>query len=391
MSAAGQRPWPRVLGELRARLLRRSPYRTARAPHMRAMTSVDALLAAFVIASLPALMVGLWNTGFQAFEAMEAAGVEVLTGWRGDLLSAVGVHRASAEPIACLLLGLSFFLPLVLVALAVCVFWELVFATLRRRTVDPGWLMTGWLFVLLLPATLPIGLAALGVTFAVVLGKHIFGGTGRYIASPPLLGVLFLYVSYPGFFEAPGALVPVPAGSAPATWALLAEGGMEAAAQQGITWAQVFLGQEVATLGTGSSLACLIGAAFLIRTGAASWRTLLGALGGLILTTLILNAAAGEDPAWQLPWYWQLAVGNFAFAIAFLATDPTTSALTPGGRWIHGALIGVLTVLMRLVNPSHPEGVLFAILVASLFTPAVDYAVLRVHTARMRWAGGPTP
>jgi Na+-transporting NADH:ubiquinone oxidoreductase subunit B len=376
------RPWPRVLEELVQRLFSPSPHATVSAPHVRAPVSVERLLCYFVIASVPTLVVGLWNLGFQTFEGMAAMEIDVSPGWRGGILAVLGLPLSRESAVACVFLGLLYFLPLLVAALAVSIFWEVVFATQRHRPVDPGWLMSSWLFVLLLPASLPLGLALLGMSFGVVLGKHIFGGTGKYIVSPPLVGVLFLYFGYPAHFVGETALVPVPSFTVSSTWAVLAEEGTASA--QGVTWIQVFLGQEIGALATGSTLACLIGAVFLIYTGAASGRTLLGALGGLVITTLLFNELGSEDPAWLLPWHWQLAIGRLAFGVAFLATDPTTSPMTPAGRWIHGALIGVLTVIMRVANPAHPDGALFAILVAGLATPVIDYFVLRACLARWR-------
>ena len=374
------RTWPRVLHELVDRLFSPSVHATAGAPHIRAPLNVEHLLLLFVIASVPALGVGAWNLGFQTFGALGEVGTDTPTGWQGGVLAALGLPFSTESALACFLFGLLYFLPLLAAALAVSIFWEVVFATMRHRSVDPGWLMSSWLFALLLPASLPLGLVLLGMSFGVVVGKHIFGGTGKYIVSPPLLGVLFLYFGYPGFFTGVAAFVPVPGFTGAVTWAVVVDGGIPS----GITWIQVFLGQEVGALATGSTLACLIGAVFLIVRGVASWRTLLGALGGLAITAALFNHFGGEDPAWFLPWHWHLALGSFAFGIAFLATDPTASPTTSVGRWVHGVLIGILTVIMRVANPTHPDGALFAILVASLATPLIDYCVLRVWLTRSR-------
>jgi len=380
LTTESARTWPRVLEELVEQLFTSPTHATVRAPHVRAAVSVERLLFLFVIASMPALGVGLWNLGFQTFEALAVTATDVPPGWQSGLLAALGVPLSKESAVACFSLGLLHFVPVLAVALAVSIFWEVAFATLRHRPVDPGWLMSSWLFALLLPASFPLWLALLGMSFGAVIGKHIFGGTGKYIVSPPLLGVLFLYFGYPGLFIGETAVVPVIGFAGNSTWAVVADGGIPA----GVTWMQVFLGQELSALATGSTLACLIGAVFLIYNGAASRRTVLGALGGLVVAAVVFNYWGSEDPAWLLPWHWHFALGSFAFGIAFLATDPTTSPTTPAGRWIHGALIGVLTVIMRVANPSHPDGALFAILVASLVTPLIDYCVLRAWLARSR-------
>ena len=377
------RTWRRVLDELTEQLLSAPTHATLSAPHIRAPVSVERLLFLFVIASVPALGVGLWNLGSQIFEALAVMEIGALPGWRGRVLNMLGLPLSTESATACLTLGLLHFIPVLVVALATSVFWEVLFATLRRRAVDPGWLMSSWLFALLLPATVPLWLVVLGMSFGIVIGKHIFGGTGKYIISPPLLGILFLYFGYPGLFVGEAALVPVPGFTGISTWAAVADAGIPLET----TWLQVFLGQEIGFLATGSALACLIGAVFLIYNGAASWRTVLGALGGLAATALLFNQWGGEDPAWLLPWHWHVAIGSFAFGIAFLATDPTTLPTTAAGRWIHGTVIGVLTVTMRVANPAHPDGALFAILVAGLATPLIDYCVLRAWLARSgkRW------
>jgi len=375
------RTWRRVLEELVDQFLTSPTHATASAPHVRAAVSVERLLFLFVIASIPALGVGLWNLGFQTFETLAVAEPSVPTGWQGGVLAVLGIPLSSESALACISYGLLHFLPVLAVALVAGVFWEVVFARLRHRPVDPGWLMASWLFALLLPASFPLWLVLLGMSFGVVIGKHIFGGTGKYIVSPPLLGVLFLYFGYPSLFIGETAVVPVLGVTGNSTWALVAGSGI----QPGITWLQVFLGQEVGALATGSTLACLISAAFLIYKGAVSRRTLLGALAGLVITALAFNNWASEDPAWLLPWHWHIVLGSFAFGVIFLATDPTTSPTTPAGRWIYGALIGVLTVVMRVANPAHPDGALFAILVASLTVPLIDYCVLRAWLARSRY------
>ena len=380
LASESDRTWPRVLEELVEQFFTSPGHATVNAPHVRAAVSVERLLFLFVIASTPALGVGLWNLGFQTFEVLGGMEPGVPTGWQGGVLAALGMPLSNESVLACFTFGLLHFLPVLGMALAVTIFWEVVFATMRNRPVDPGWLMASWLFALLLPASLPLWLVLLGISFGVVVGKHIFGGTGKYIVSPPLLGVLFLYFGYPSLLVGETAVVPILGVTGNSTWTLVADGGI----QPGMTWMQIFLGQEVGALATGSTLACLIGGAFLIYKGAVSRRTLLGALGGLVITALVFNYWGSEDPAWLLPWHWHLVLGSFAFGVTFLATDPTTSPTTPAGRWIHGALIGVLTVVMRVANPAHPDGALFAILVASLIVPLIDYCVLRAWLARSR-------
>lgn len=324
---------------------------------------------------------GLWSLGGHIAAGISQQDVATLPGWRGVVFGLPGLTAANPGVGGRLLLGLTYFLPLLAVVLLASMFWELLFAKLRHRRVDAGWLMTAWLFTLLLPATLPAPLAVLGISFAVVIGKQIFGGTGRYIVSPAVLGIVFLSFGYPAYFA--GEQI-VPLSSSATTWAIVAAGGIDAAQELSLSWAQVFLGVESTTFGTASALASLLGAAYLVYKGAASARVVLGALGGMLLATMLIGAIPSDDSAWQIPWHWHLALGSFAFGIAFVATDPTTSALTPPGRWLQGGMIGLLTVLIRVLNPAHPEGSLFAIVLGCLFTPLIDHVVVQVQLARWR-------
>jgi len=391
MSVRKNRSWPRVLEELVGRLFGSSEHATAAAPHVRQRISVERLLLYFVLASAPALLLGLWNLGAQTLQTMLQHDLAALSGWQWILFTSLGFDAATRGVIGPFMLGLAYFSPLLIVTLATGIFWEVLFATVRRRPVDPGWLMACWLYVLLLPAGLPLGFAVLGISFGLVFGKHILGGTGRYLVSPALLGVLFLQFSYPDHFTGVGSFVPVSGLAVVSTWSTVVASGLENAVVEGLNWSQVFLGQEVGMVGTGSALLCLIGAAILVYKGAASARTLLGAIIGLICATLLVNSFSSEQTLQQLPWYWHLALGNFAFGVVFIATDPTPSPMTAEGRWIQGVLIGVLTILIRALNPEHPEGTLYAILLAALTTPVIDHFVIRVRLARWqrRWRTRP--
>jgi Na+-transporting NADH:ubiquinone oxidoreductase subunit B len=338
-------------------------------PHARSGVTTDRVLKWFVIASFPALVVGAWSVGDALAAALDSAGVGAL-GWRGWLLAADAVPGWLGST----LVGLSFWAPLFAVSFAVALAWEVAFAVGRRRSVDPGALMSAWLFAALLPPTMPLPVAAIGLSFGVVLGCHVFGGTGRYLVSPALLGVVYLTIAHSELF-APGAWLP--AADSPSTWSDLASRGVAGLTGSGVSWADVLLGREIGAIATPSALLSFAGAAFLVARGAASRRTLLGGLVGLIVASYLLGAS--EDPVSEVPWYWHVTTGYFAFGLAFVATDPTTTPLTAMGRWLHGATIGVLVVVMRVANPEHPEGTLPALLLASLFAPVFDHVVIRIR------------
>ncbi|NIP15964.1 MAG: hypothetical protein GWM88_15040 [Pseudomonadales bacterium] len=334
------------------------------APFLRQALDTPGLLACFVVATLPAWAIGVWNTG----QRLMADGSGSETGsWQVGMLAALGIDADPKAVLACLVLGLLHFVPLLLAVLATSAFWALVFARKRQKVVDPGWLVSAWLLVLLVPPSTTPLLAVLATSFGVVLGSHIFGGTGKYLVSPALLGVLFLHFSYPGLLqdasEADG-------------WVLLAAGGDDVIG--------FFLGREAGGVATGSALACAVGAAYLVRMGAASWRTIAGAILGVAAAAAAVNLTAGDDPAWRVPWYAHLTVGYLAFGVAFLATDPSAAPLTRPARWAHGLLIGALTVVIRVLDPMHPEGSLYALLLAGLSVPLLDYLVVRRHRVRTR-------
>ena len=358
-----------------------SEFSTKTAPHIRDSASVERFMRYFVFASVPTLAMGLWNFGVQTLQSMSATRIVEITDWQWSVYAGLGFNSTSNGIAGPLILGLAYFLPLLFMTLAAGVFWESLFAVVRRRRVDPGWFTTCWLYALMLPAILPPGFALLGISFGLVFGKHIFGGTGRYIVSPALLGVIFLQLSYPGNFSGAGSFVPISGLATDTTWMALVTQGLAAPPGTGFDLTGIFLGLEIGATATGSAMLCIVGAAYLVAKGVASLRVVLGALAGLILASLALDASADS---WTLPWYWHVSFGYFAFGIAFIATDPTPGPMTSAARWVYGLLIGILTVLIRSLNPAHPDGTLHAILLATLAVPLIDYCVVRMSVARWR-------
>jgi len=312
-----------------------------------------------LLASSPAAVAGIYNLGVQVRAA--AGGASDV--WQLVVLDRLGIGEAASGTFAAVATGLMFWLPLLAVALAVSFGWAAMFARFAGGRIDSGWLPAAWLFALMLPATSPVVLAAVALSFGLVFGCHAFGGAGRYLVNPALLAIVFLGIGYPAL-TAPDALVP--GGGALATWALVAMAGVDVARLQGIELTAVLAGGQVGAIGTPSAIACLLGAAYLIAVRAAAAPVVVGGLLGLIAAS-----AAGADVAWT----WQLALGNFAFALAFIATDSTMRPTTLVGRWSYGVLFGVLTVVLRTANPAHPEGTWAALLLASLCVPLIDKTV----------------
>jgi Na+-transporting NADH:ubiquinone oxidoreductase subunit B len=241
--------------------------------------------------------------------------------------------------------------------------------------------VTSMLYTLILPPTTPMWQVALGITFAVVIGKEIFGGTGKNFLNPALTGRAFLYFAYPAQHTGNDIWVTVDGFTGATPLALAPEGGLDAIIAAGYTLGDAWMGFLPGTIGGESTLACLIGAIFLLYTRIASWRIMLGVFLGLVATVLLLNGLAGPEsnPYLHLSWRWHVVTGGFAFGLVFMATDPVSAAMTQRGKLIFGALIGVLTVLIRVINPAFPEGIMLAILLANVFAPLIDYFVVQAN------------
>jgi Na+-transporting NADH:ubiquinone oxidoreductase subunit B len=239
------------------------------------------------------------------------------------------------------------------------------------------------LYSLILPPSTPLWQVALGIIFGVVLGKEVFGGTGKNFLNPALTGRAFLYFAYPAQMSGDAVWTAIDGFSGATPLALGAAGGLEAITSAGFTWTQTFLGSMQGSLGETSTLACLLGAMFLMYTRIASYRIIFGVFLGMVGTSLLFNIIGSDtNPMFALPWYWHLTLGGFAFGMIFMATDPVSAAMTNKGRWIYGALIGAMTVLIRVVNPAFPEGIMLAILFANIFAPLIDYFVVRANVQR---------
>ncbi len=359
---------------------------TRTVPHIRDSNNVQRLMNCFVVASLPCWLIGMWNLGYQTNLALAQLKLEVASGWRGWLLDLLGIGFNPQDMLACFWHGLLYFLPVFFVALLVGAIWEAVFATFRRKPVDEGLLAIAWLYALILPATAPLYQVALGMSFGLVVGKAIYGGSGRYLVSPVLLALAFLVFSYPGLLFGVGAWVPVSGYDQPATLEIAVEkGGVAAVEAVGYSWWELFIGKQPGPMGVTSVFGALIGALLLIVMGVASWRIMLGGVFGLVTAVLLLNALGpAGDPMYTIPWYWHTVLGGFAFGIVFLATDPVPAAITNAGRWVFGITVGMLTVVVRITNPSYYEGVVFAILLASIFAPLMDFVVIELHIRKRR-------
>jgi Na+-transporting NADH:ubiquinone oxidoreductase subunit B len=370
-------------------LLRRfvlSSHSVTRAPpHVRDANNVQRLWNYFVIASIPSFLIGLWNLGHQLNLAIAAFAVDPAPGWRAAALVKTGIGLDSTDIMACVAHGALYFLPIFIVALLVGAFWESLFAALRKKRVDEGLLYIAWFVALMMPADAPLYQVAHGMSFGIVFGKLIYGGSGRYLVNPALFAIAFLVFSYSELMFSKGAWVPLAGYDQPTVLELVTEeGGLRVIEAVGYTYWDLFLGDRPGAVGVGSVLGAAIGAVFLILTGMASWRVIVGALLGLIGVSMLGNALAPDHLILSIPWYWHLVLGGFAFGAVFIATDPVTGAMTDPGRWGFGLLVGGLTVVIRLGNISYYEAMIFAILLASLFSPLIDFVVVQMNIRRRR-------
>ena len=328
------------------------------------------------------MLAGMYHTGLQANLAMDAMGVESLEGWRGVLLELVAGYDADSIW-DCVVYGAVFFVPIYMVVFVVGGLWEVVIATIRGHEVNEGFFVTSILFSLIVPASLPLWQAALGISFGVVIGKEIFGGTGKNFLNPALTGRAFLFFAYPGEISGDAVWTAVDGFSGATPLGIAALDGMKGVTTEGFTWMDAFLGKMQGSVGETSTLAIFIGGAILLITKTASWRIMAGVMLGMIATAMMFNSIGSEtNPMFSMPWHWHLVLGGFAFGMVYMATDPVSAAMTNTGKWWYGALIGVMCVLIRVVNPAYPEGIMLAILFANLFAPLIDWQVVRSNVKR---------
>jgi Na+-transporting NADH:ubiquinone oxidoreductase subunit B len=333
-------------------------------------------------AATPCALVGMWNTGFQANTAMLAMGVETMPGWRETILSLLGGAHDPGSFYDNFLLGFLYFLPIYIVTMAAGGFWEVLFSGVRNHEINEGFFVTSLLFVLILPATIPLWQVAIGISFGVVIGKEVFGGTGKNVLNPALVGRAFLYFAYPVQISGDAVWTTVDGFSGATALGISAIEGISGVVASGLTWTQAFLGQMQGSLGETSALACLLGAVILIYSGIASWRIMAGCFAGLIIPVVLVGFIDSSNPMINMPWHWHIVLGGFAFGAIFMATDPVSASQTNTGRWIYGLLIGFLTFVIRVVNPAFPEGIMLAILFGNVFAPMIDYFVVRSNIKR---------
>lgn len=330
--------------------------------HIRDAIDLKRVMSVVVIALVPALLFGMWNVG--EFHYLS-------TGEDASFLEKFG-H------------GFIRVIPLVLVSYIAGLGTEFVFVYIKGHEIEEGFLVSGLLIPLIVPVDVPLWMVALATIFAVIFGKEVFGGTGMNIVNPALLTRAFLFFAYPakmsgdtiwvsGLSQGEG-IVDGFSGATPLASA--AAGAMDKLPST----MDMFMGFIPGSIGETSFLAILIGAIILLYTGVGSWKIMLSVFAGGIAMGLLLNVFATDtNPYMSLPWYQHLMLGGFAFGAVFMATDPVTATQTEKGKWIYGFLIGFIAILVRVLNPAYPEGVMMAILFMNVFAPLIDHYVIKAN------------
>lgn len=362
---------------------------TKGASHVRDGIDLKRIMITVAMALMPCILMALYNTGYQANIALAKMGLAETTGWRGAVMAAIGVGYDSSNILSNFVHGALYFLPIFIVTQIAGGTWEVIFATVRKHEVNEGFLVSGLLFPLTLPPTIPLWQVAVGISFGVVFGKEVFGGTGKNFLNPALTARAFLFFAYPGQISGDSVWTAVDGFTGATALSAAAIGGAEGLNAAGFTWMDSFLGFVPGSMGETSALACLFGAGLLVASGIGSWRIMLGmALGALALSGLLYGIGSETNPMFQVSPAWHFVIGGFAFGMVFMVTDPVSASMTNTGKWIYGAVVGVMAILVRSLNPAFPEGVMLAILFGNLFAPLIDFYVLKANIKRRQLRTG---
>ena len=369
-----------------------STHKTTNPIHVRDSIDIQRIMVIVWLAAFPAMFFGMYNIGNQTLEYLTLVGSANTNDWHHVLINLVGYSNDSF--ITKMWIGAVYFVPIYAVTFAVGILWEILFAVVRKHEINEGLFVSSILFALSCPPDLPLWQAAMGITFGIVIGKEVFGGTGKNFLNPALTGRAFLYFAYPSQLSGDKVWIAglsdtgiTPEGFSGATpLGYAAEDGLQGLSDN-FSWFDALIGNIPGSVGETSVIAIGIAAVILLATGIASYRIILGTFIGMIIMSSILNIVGSDtNPMFQVPWYWHFVIGSFAFGLVFMATEPVSGSGTNAGRWIYGALIGVTVVLIRVVNPAFPEGMMLAILFANLFAPVIDHMVVSNNIAKRKRA-----
>lgn len=360
---------------------------TKASSHVRDAIDLKRMMTMVVLALIPCVLFAMYNTGFQANNAI-AHGAHALANWQTALFQMLGLGFDPTSILSCMIHGAIYFLPVYAVTMLVGGHAEVIFAVARKHEINEGFLVTGLLFPLTLPPTIPLWQVAVGILFGVIIGKEVFGGTGMNVLNPALVARAFLFFAYPGQISGDGPwiaadLAPARADGLSGATALAQAAVDTPAMMSHWSWWDAFVGLVPGSMGETSTLCCLLGAVFLIVTRVGSWRTMLGVTVGTAAMAALLNAIGSDtNSMFALPPIWHFVLGGWAFGMVFMATDPVSSAFTAGGKLLYGFGIGVMVVLVRVINPAYPEGMMLAILFMNMFAPLIDYFIVSANIKR---------
>ena len=350
--------------------------------HVRDGIDLKRIMITVWACTFPAMFFGMYNLGFQSNTILMEMGATGIEGWRGGLIALFAGH----DPASLwdnMVYGAVFFVPIYMTVFIVGGFWEVLFAMKRGHEVNEGFFVTSVLFALTCPPSLPLWQAALGISFGVVIGKEVFGGTGKNFLNPALTGRAFLFFAYPAYMSGDGVWTGVDGYTGATALSVAAQQGMDALNSQ-MTWWDGFFGNMHGSIGETSTFAILLGGVVMLAMGIASYRIVFGVLIGTTITALLYGAVgdASSNPMFGMPFYWHFVLGGFAFGTIFMATDPVSASMTNAGRWWFGGLIGFMVVTIRVINPAFPEGMMLAILFANIFSPLIDHFVVKSNIKR---------
>ena len=335
------------------------------------------------LAAIPCVIMGSYNLGLQANTALQSMGLTEVIGWRGDLLALFGIGLDPSNVWGNFWHGFWYWFPIYATVFVVGGFWEVLFATVRGHEINEGFFVTSILFSLIVPPSLPLWQAAIGISFGIVIGKEVFGGTGKNFLNPALTGRAFLYFAYPAQLSGDAVWVAVDGFTGATALSVAASGGVAALTEAGFSIQQSLSGYLAGSIGETSLIAIGIGGLFLLVTKIASWRIMLGVVAGVVFTSLLFNFIPSDTNAmFSVGPAWHFVMGGLAFGMVYMATDPVSASMTDTGRFWYGFLIGLMTILIRVVNPAFPEGIMLAILFANLFAPLIDWFVIQANVRR---------